>query len=76
MEAQSSTAKQPTFGNLQINAEAKGKRCNQKFFDSAEWAMQQQNNPSIKPEQVKMTKPNVFKSLQLPTSEAKSPIIC
>ena len=33
--------KQPTFGNIPLNTSAKSKRGNQKFFDSAEWAMQQ-----------------------------------
>ena len=76
MEAQPSSAKQPTFGNLQINMAAKAKRGNTKFFDSAEWAMQQQKQESLKREQVKMQRPHVFKTLQLPTSDAKSPIIC
>lgn len=76
MDTATAASKQPTFGNLQINMAAKSKRGNTKFFDSAEWVMQQQKQESIKRETIKMQSPYVFKTLQLSVSNDKSPIIC
>ena len=44
MEVDNTTpkVKQPTFGNIPLDSGARSKRANQKFFDSAEWAMQQE----------------------------------
>ena len=49
----------PSFGNLRPNKKARGRRCQKKFFDSAEWARgqvgDQQDDGSAPPNLVPFT---------------------
>ena len=49
----------PSFGNLRPNKKARGRRCQKKFFDSAEWARgqvgDQQDGGSAPPNLVPFT---------------------
>ena len=73
--------KQPTFGNLPINTSAKAKRGNQKFFDSAEWAMQQEylkqhkQNPDLSQKEQPTVTKQVYTSAIPSNNNDKSPIV-